>query len=126
MAIVPDLHSRLIDFLVTQHTHTIVAELIKNIIAMSTPAGITEGLQNGPASNRFARELARREIVSNLMIFILYDLGPGHNVVPEDAEGLETQVAYLLSNSPCHPSHNPSPSLLNQTHIFHTVRHDSG
>jgi len=69
--------------------HTIVAELIKNIIAMATPspaAGITEGLQNGPASNRFARELAQKESILKLMSYILYDFGPGHNVVPDDLD----------------------------------------
>ena len=51
---------------------------------------MTEGLQNGPASNRFARELAQRESVSKFMTYILYDFGPGHNVAPEDEEDLET------------------------------------
>ncbi|KAK2459428.1 hypothetical protein APHAL10511_008539 [Amanita phalloides] len=81
---------RLIDLLAPHHTadmQTIVAELIKNIIAMATPSpvsGITEGLQNVPASNRFARELAQRDSVLKLMTYILYDFGPGHNVVLED------------------------------------------
>ena len=43
-----------------------MAELVKNMILVVTPsptAGITKELQNGLASNRFARELAQRENV---------------------------------------------------------------
>lgn len=56
--------------------HTVVSELIKGIISMAAPspgAGLTEGLQNGPASNRFARELAHRDSISTLAGYILYD-----------------------------------------------------
>ncbi|KAF8705636.1 hypothetical protein AX14_013871 [Amanita brunnescens Koide BX004] len=83
---------RLVDLLAPRHTtdvHTIVSELIKNIISMATPSpavGITEGLQNGLASNRFARQLAQRESISKLIEYILYDFGPGHNVASDDDE----------------------------------------
>ena len=89
------------DLLAPQHTsdvHTIMAGLLKSIIAMATPspaASMTEGLQNGPASNRFARELAQRESVSKLMTYISYDFGPGHNVPAEDTEDLETSSSLL-------------------------------
>ena len=56
--------------------HVVVAELIKGIISMSAPspaAGLSEGLQTGLASNRFARELASRENVQILVDHILYD-----------------------------------------------------
>lgn len=56
--------------------HAVVAELIKGIISMSAPspaAGLSEGLQTGLASNRFARELASRENVQILVDHILYD-----------------------------------------------------
>lgn len=56
--------------------HTVVSELIKGIISMASPspgAGLTENLANGPASNRFARELAHRDSVSKLVDYILAD-----------------------------------------------------
>ncbi|KAI0053980.1 SAPS-domain-containing protein [Auriscalpium vulgare] len=73
------LMSRLIDRLAPTYSsdvHTVVAELIKGIISMAAPspgAALSEGLHNGPASNRFARELARRENVLTLVNFILAD-----------------------------------------------------
>jgi serine/threonine-protein phosphatase 6 regulatory subunit 3 len=71
---------RLIEMLSASHTsdiHTVVADLIKGIISMSAPspgAGLTEGLQNGPASNRFARELALPSNISKLVDYMLHDL----------------------------------------------------
>lgn len=41
---------------------------------MATPsANLTEGLQNGPASNLFARELANRDSISKLASYILHE-----------------------------------------------------
>jgi serine/threonine-protein phosphatase 6 regulatory subunit 3 len=56
--------------------HVVVAELIKGIISMSAPspaAGLSEGLQTGLASNRFARELASLENMQILVDHVLYD-----------------------------------------------------
>ncbi|KAI6036028.1 SIT4 phosphatase-associated protein-domain-containing protein [Pisolithus microcarpus] len=56
--------------------HAVVSELIKGIISMAAPspgAALTDGLQNLPASNLFARELARRESVDTLVGYILYE-----------------------------------------------------
>jgi serine/threonine-protein phosphatase 6 regulatory subunit 3 len=56
--------------------HVVVTELIKGIISMSAPSpavGLSEGLQTGLASNRFARELASRENMQILVDFILCD-----------------------------------------------------
>lgn len=70
---------RLTNLLSPNHTpsvHSVVTDLIKNIISMATPspaAGLTDGLQNGPASNRFARELAAKESMSKLSEYMLYD-----------------------------------------------------
>lgn len=81
-----NLMGRLLDLLSPDHStdiHTIVTDLIKGIISMATPspgAGLTEGLQNGPASNRFARELARPESISRLVSYMLYDF----DTLPED------------------------------------------
>ncbi|PPQ76470.1 hypothetical protein CVT26_012907, partial [Gymnopilus dilepis] len=72
-----NLMGRLIDLLSPYHTpsvHTVVADLVKNIISMATPspgAGLTEGLQNGPASNRFARELASPKNINKLAEYML-------------------------------------------------------
>lgn len=60
--------------------HAVVSEVIKSIISMATPSpgsGLSEGLNNGPASNRFARELAQRQSVSKLADFILLQFSPG-------------------------------------------------
>ncbi|KAF8884827.1 SIT4 phosphatase-associated protein-domain-containing protein [Infundibulicybe gibba] len=79
---------RLIELLSPEHTsdiHAVVAELIKGIISMATPspgAGLTEGLQNGPASNRFARELAHKNSISTLVSYILHDFGPSSKDPP--------------------------------------------
>ncbi|KAG6915049.1 hypothetical protein DXG01_013715 [Tephrocybe rancida] len=73
---------RLIELLAPTHTsdvHTVVADLIKGIISMSTPspgAGLSEGLHNGPASNRFARELALKGNIETLMSYTLLDFEP--------------------------------------------------
>ncbi|TFK23456.1 SAPS-domain-containing protein [Coprinopsis marcescibilis] len=73
-----DFIGRLVDLLSPQHSsavHSIVTDLIKGIISMATPsptAGLTDGGSNGPASNKFARELAKRETVSKLLSFMLY------------------------------------------------------
>lgn len=85
-----NLMSRLLDLLAPTETpdiHTVVAELIKGIISMATPApgaGLTE-LQHGPASNRFARELAHPDSVSKLAAYILADFE-----VPQRDENDET------------------------------------
>lgn len=73
------LMGRLIGLLSPAHSsdvHAVVSELIKGIISMAAPspgAGLTDGLQNLPASNLFARELARRESVDTLVGYILYE-----------------------------------------------------
>jgi serine/threonine-protein phosphatase 6 regulatory subunit 3 len=74
-----DLMGRLIEMLSPSYpsdVHTVVADIIKNIIAMAAPSpgsGLSEGLQNGPASNRFARELANRNRLVKLAGYMLND-----------------------------------------------------
>lgn len=90
-----NLMGRLLDLLSPDHStdiHTIVTDLIKGIISMATPspgAGLTEGLQNGPASNRFARELARPESISRLVSYMLYDF----DTLPEDSASMTPTTA---------------------------------
>ena len=70
---------RLVDLLSPYHSssvHSAVSELIKGIIIMSAPspgAGVTEGLQNGPASNLFARQIAQKESIEKLVGYMLDD-----------------------------------------------------
>lgn len=70
---------RLVDLLSPSHSvsmHAVVSELVKGIISMAAPspgAGITDGMQNGPASNLFARQLAKRENIEKLVGFMLDD-----------------------------------------------------
>ena len=75
--------------------HTVVAELIKGIISMAAPspgAGLgPEGLTNGPASNKFARELASKESVTKLVGYILTESSP----FPDPPEPVKSEV---LSN----------------------------
>ena len=58
-------------------THSVVSELVKGIISMSAPspgAGLTDGNQTGPASNLFARQLAKRENIEKLVSYMLDDI----------------------------------------------------
>jgi serine/threonine-protein phosphatase 6 regulatory subunit 3 len=87
---------RLIKLLSPAHAsdiHTVVSELIKGIISMATPspgAGLTEGLQNGPASNCFARQLARKESITTLLTYMLQDFSPPPNP-PDDNESHDSE-----------------------------------
>ncbi|KAJ7264879.1 SIT4 phosphatase-associated protein-domain-containing protein [Mycena haematopus] len=89
-----NLMTRLLALLSPTHSpdvHTVVAELIKGIISMATPApgaGLAE-LHTGPASNRFARELARVDSVSTLAEYILSDF-PSFPPSPTEEDSEET------------------------------------
>ncbi|KAL5532801.1 SIT4 [Sanghuangporus sanghuang] len=92
---------RLVELLSPFHpssTHAVVSELVKGIISMSAPspgAGITDGLQNGPASNLFARQLAKRENIERLVGFMLDDFS-------FEMELLEAQKDVTNGPSPKH------------------------
>jgi len=93
---------RLIELLSPNYTpsvHAVVADLIKNIISMATPspgAGLTEGLQNGPASNRFARELATRENITKLANYMLTEFSADSCNTPTD-RGFDEEIDGKLS-----------------------------
>ncbi|KAI0256604.1 SIT4 phosphatase-associated protein-domain-containing protein [Lactifluus subvellereus] len=121
--------------------HVVIAELIKGIISMSAPspaAGLSEGLQTGLASNRFARELASQENTQILMDHILYDfkdiaLVPSNSDNPEDDE-------LCRPSTPALPNyHSATSSIVNsicmvielirqnnsdyfEPYLFHTLR----
>lgn len=89
---------RLIELLSPNYTpsfHAVVADLIKTIISMATPspgAGLTEGLQNGPASNRFARELATKDSITKLANYILTEFSADScNATPTD-QGFNEEI----------------------------------
>ena len=119
-----NLMARLIELLSPSHTgdiHVVVADLIKGIISMATPspgAGLTEGLQNGPASNRFARELAHRNSVSKLVTYIVNDFGPTHNVVVvEDTQSTDDDGTESTTSS-----NDQLPSLQSATSsVVHSI-----
>lgn len=112
---------RLIDLLAPTHTsdiHTVVAELIKGIISMATPspgAGLTEGLQNGPASNRFARELASTTSIAKLTTYILADFGPPIPAAQSDENDMD-------SDDPQNPKSQQLPDFESSTSsVVHSV-----
>ena len=107
---------RLIELLSPAHSgdiHTVVAELIKGIISMATPppgAGLTEGLQNGPASNCFARQLARRESISTLMTYVLQDFSPPPLNVLNDGDSHDSEFNDVESKNRQLPNFNSATS----------------
>ncbi|KAJ7633140.1 SIT4 phosphatase-associated protein-domain-containing protein [Roridomyces roridus] len=109
--------------------HTVVAELIKGIISMATPAptaGLAE-LHTGPASNLFAREIARTDSVTTLASYILNDFS-----FPE-AEEDDGERDTLPSRASCTSSVVNSIAILIELirknnsdyfepYLFHTLR----
>ncbi|KAF8550431.1 SAPS-domain-containing protein [Imleria badia] len=137
------LMGRLIGLLSPAHSsdmHTVVSELIKGIISMAAPspgAGLTEGLQNGPASNRFARELAHRDSISTLTGYILHDFEDDQPLV----KPLGGDSADNISPAPSEPpnGHSATSSVIHsisviielirknnsdyfEPYLFHTLR----
>lgn len=89
--------------------HATVSELVKGIISMSAPspgAGITDGLQNGPASNLFARQLAKRENIERLVGYMLDD-PTGEQL--QDTEKPHTNGTGAKSSSSPSPPASPAP-----------------
>jgi serine/threonine-protein phosphatase 6 regulatory subunit 3 len=107
---------RLIDLLSPAHSsdmQNVVSELIKGIISMASPspgAGLTENLQNGPASNRFARELAHRNSVSKLIDYILADFGPDPEESPSTTEDASMPGELSATTKPILPNSQSSAS----------------
>lgn len=95
--------------------HSVVAELIKGIISMSAPspgAGLTEGLQNGPASNLFARQLAQRENVAKMVGYMLDDFSFETEISNRSKEGVsipesDDDASEPMQESPLEPPSSP-------------------
>ena len=120
--------------------HTVVSDLIKSIISMAAPSpgtAITESQNNGPASNRFARELARRSNVQTLVNYILTDFGPAAASSPQLSNTTEGDFASEHETYPTLESHTSSVvqaiciiiELIRQNnsdyfepYLFHTLR----
>ncbi|KAI0345113.1 SAPS-domain-containing protein [Trametopsis cervina] len=143
-----NLMSRLLDLLSpVQSTdiHTVVAELIKGIIAMAAPspgAGLgADGLTNGPASNKFARELASRESVTKLVGYITTDFKSSiDSTQPEKARSIDDESDGEYSEAAVLPSRESTTSSVVQSiciiielirqnnsdyfepYLFHTLR----
>ncbi|KAH7889332.1 SIT4 phosphatase-associated protein-domain-containing protein [Phlebopus sp. FC_14] len=133
------LMARLIGLLSPAHTcdmHTVVSELIKGIISMATPspgAGLTEGLQNGPASNRFARELACSDSVNTLVGYILFDFTATNTQVQTSDDDGSSPAAELPNSQSAISSVVHSISIIIELirknnsdyfepYLFHTLR----
>jgi serine/threonine-protein phosphatase 6 regulatory subunit 3 len=96
--------------------HIIVSDLLKTIISLATPspgAGITEGLQNGPASNLLVRELASKKRVETLVSYMLSEFSRETCKTPtalnrEESEsgenGLEHEIHDCALPSPTYDS----------------------
>jgi serine/threonine-protein phosphatase 6 regulatory subunit 3 len=119
-----NLMGRLIDLLSSAHpsdVHAVVAETIKGIISMAAPspgAGLTEGLQNGPASNRFARELARPESILRLADYILIDFNARDDSFTfQDAQKspADATLSHEESSQPIPPKTPPLPNAQSAT-----------
>ncbi|KAG8217935.1 Mu homology domain-containing protein [Butyriboletus roseoflavus] len=99
--------------------------------------GLTEGLQNGPASNRFARELAHRDSISTLAGYILYDFEADQPLVKASGGDDADNVAAPPSEFP--NGHSATSSVIHsisviielirknnsdyfEPYLFHTLR----
>ncbi|TFK68279.1 SAPS-domain-containing protein [Pluteus cervinus] len=119
-----NLMSRLIDLISPEHTsdvHTVVAELIKGIISMAAPSpgvGLTEGLQNGPASNRFARELAHKDSIAKLISYILNDYNALKNgsTTEDKTKTIEHDIISIDDENP----HLPTPETVSSS-VIHSI-----
>lgn len=120
--------------------HTVVSELIKGIISMAAPspgASLTEGLQNGPASNRFARELAHGDSITTLAGYILHDFEADQPLVKPSADDNADNLAPPTSELP--NGHSATSSVIHsisvivelirknnsdyfEPYLFHTLR----
>lgn len=118
--------SKLIDLLAPSQSanmHTVVADLIKGIISMAAPspaAGLGDGMSNGPASNRFARELAHRDSVTKLTGYILSEYPipppppPPAPVIPSFVAKMTPaeRTEYERMQQADQPPPTPAPSIL--------------
>lgn len=123
---------RLLSLLSPMHppdVHQVSSELIKGIISLATPSPGVD-LQNGPASNRFARELAHKDSILKLTGYILQDFGPNRNVVPEnDDESAQVYPTFESATSSVVHSMGVLIELIRKNnsdyfepYLFHTVR----
>jgi serine/threonine-protein phosphatase 6 regulatory subunit 3 len=94
---------RLVSMLSAVHTpdmHVVVTELISRIISMAAPspgAGVGDGpgAQIGPSSNRFARQLAARESVAEMVGYVLQDFPEAAPPVEKAADEDSSSLGYL-------------------------------
>ncbi|KAJ7580653.1 SIT4 phosphatase-associated protein-domain-containing protein [Mycena floridula] len=127
---------RLLDFLSPEFSsdiHQVASEMLKGILALATPSP-GDGFQNGPASNRFARELASRESILTLASYMLRDFGPTKNVAePEEGSPLDSdsRIAPTFESSTSSVMHSTAVVIelirknnadYFEPYLFHTLR----
>ncbi|KAL1761338.1 SIT4 phosphatase-associated protein-domain-containing protein [Schizophyllum commune] len=112
---------RLVELLSPFHSpdkHAVVADLLKSITAMANPspgAALADNLHTGPSSNRFARELVKPDIITQLMGYIIADFGPQTTASglvtdpPPDPEKGKDNMSWSISSQP------PLPTLESHT-----------
>lgn len=98
----------------TPDMHAVVTELISRIISMAAPSpgsGVAEGpgAQIGPSSNRFARQLAARATVEELVGYVLQDFPAESESGANQSESAEAEPSEDGSSSvhevrPEHPT----------------------
>ena len=134
--------NRLIDLLAPSNpsdTQQIAADMLNAIIAMATPspgaAVMAEQPQAGLASNLFARELARREYISRLVVYIFQDFGSDRNpsLADEDDEAEPDKQALpkfeyaassaVLAMGVVSELIRKNNSDYFEPYLFHTLRH---
>ncbi|KAJ8092425.1 sporulation-induced protein [Marasmius tenuissimus] len=134
--------NRLIDLLAPSHpsdTQQIAADMLNAIIAMATPspgaAVMAEQPQVGLASNLFARELARPEYISRLIVYIFQDFASDRNpsLADEDDEAESDKQAlpkFEYASSSAVLAMGVVSELIRKNnsdyfepYLFHTLRH---
>ncbi|ESK85608.1 phosphatase associated protein [Moniliophthora roreri MCA 2997] len=133
--------SRLIDLLSPSNPsdiQQIASELLVAIISMATPspgAAITEQGHHGVASNLYAREIARPEYISRLIILIFQDFASDRNPsLAEEEEDMDPSKGVLpkfeyASSSAVLAMHVVSELIRKnnsdyfEPFLFHTLRH---
>jgi len=100
--------------------HNVIADLIKGIISMATPAPASGLMDPVPASNLFARELASREMVDRLVSYIIQDFSALKVITtPSSPSSSPTTTEDTENSIECLPSFDSSiSSVINSISII--------
>ena len=95
---------RLLDLLdpkTSPDIHLVAADLLKAIIAMTTPSP-GEGMQQSTVSNCFARDLATKSAFSKLVGYVMLDFSVDRNVASESSPNLpefESMISSVIQSA---------------------------